>query len=81
MADSVGSALSWKLLSCTHSLKNHFQEPKMADHHHFEKQLLNRHNSALVQPIAMKFGTMTHFDHLKLSNGQKFTKTKMADGR
>jgi len=44
----------------------------MADRHHSEKQLLNRHNSALVHRIAMKFGTVTHFDHLKLTDGQRF---------
>jgi len=35
----------------------------MVDGRHFEK-LLNCHNSSAVQRIAMKFGTMTHFDPL-----------------
>jgi len=43
----------------------------MADCHHFEKPL-NCHNSAVVQPIAMKFGMMTPFDRLEPSDGQKF---------
>jgi len=32
----------------------------MADGCHFEKKPLNRHISATVQPILIKFGTMMH---------------------
>jgi len=32
----------------------------MADGRHFEKNPLNRHISATVRPISMKFGTLTH---------------------
>jgi len=38
----------------------------MADGRHFEKPL-NRHNSATVGRMAMKFGAMTYFDLLSLS--------------
>jgi len=42
-----------------------FKNSKMVDGRHFEKSL-NRHNSATVGWIGMKFGTLTHFDHLNL---------------
>jgi len=47
------------------------------------EDVLNRHNSATVQRIAMKFDMVTQFDPLKPSDGQKFEflKTKVADGR
>jgi len=32
----------------------------MADGCHFEKKPLNRHISATVQPMLIKFGTMMH---------------------
>jgi len=38
----------------------------MADGRHFEKSL-NRHDSATVGRIAVKFGTVTHFVPLSLS--------------
>jgi len=41
---------------------------------------LNRYNSAIVRRINIKFFTMTHFDPLKPSNGQKFD-LKNQDGR
>jgi len=44
----------------------------MADGRHFEK-LLNRHNSAMVQRIAMKFCTMTHFNPLQPTHYQKIS--------
>jgi len=50
-----------------------FYKSKMADGRHIEKPL-NRHNSATVQRMAMKFGIMTHFNrsefrYLKIQNG------------
>jgi len=38
--------------------------------HYFEKPL-KRYNSSMVRRIAMKFIMMTHFDPLKLIDGQK----------
>jgi len=35
----------------------------MADSSYSEK-LLNRHNTAMIQQIAVKFGMITHFDPL-----------------
>ena len=43
----------------------------MADRHHFERPL-NRHNSAMVRQISMKFGMMAHFDPVKPNDLQKF---------
>jgi len=45
-------------LNRTDCQKFQFLKSKMADSHHFEKTL-NRHNSARVQHIAMKFGMIT----------------------
>jgi len=42
----------------------------ITDRHHFEKPL-NSHNSAMVRPIAMKFGMVMHFHPLKPSDEQK----------
>jgi len=39
----------------------------MADGRYFQ-QPLNCHNSATAQWMAMKFGTLTHFDPLKRNN-------------
>jgi len=46
------------------------------------KKLLNRHNSATVGQITMKFGTKKHFYPLKPIDGQnfEFKKFKMAVG-
>jgi len=52
----------------------------MADSNRFEKQS-NRHNSAIVRRSTMKFGMMTHFDPLKLSDGQKIDFKKQDGGR
>jgi len=52
----------------------------MADGRHFE-QPLNRHNSATVWRIVMKFDMMTHVDPFKPSNGQNFDFFKIQDGR
>jgi len=54
----------------------------MADRHHFEKPL-NRHSSAMVRKLAVKFSMLTHFDPFKPSDGQilSLLKSKMADGR
>jgi len=38
----------------------------MANYRHFVKKPLNRYNSATVRRIAIKFGTVTHFDPLRL---------------
>jgi len=43
----------------------------VADGRHFEKPL-NRHNSATVRLIAVKFGMTTHFDPPMPSDGQNF---------
>jgi len=47
------------------------------DRRHFEK-LKNRHISATLSPIAMKFCTTKHTDRVKILN---FKKSKTADGR
>ena len=39
--------------------KFEFPKSKMADGRHFEKKPLNRHISATVGPIFIKFGTVT----------------------
>jgi len=53
----------------------------MADDRHFEKSL-NRHNSATVQQIAMKFGTrhISTLSSLHTIIILIFLKSKMADG-
>jgi len=64
--------------------KTNFKESKMAEHHHFEKKLLNRHNSANGSRIAMKFAMKTHFDSHKPSDGQNLilkTRWWTADAR
>jgi len=68
-------------LNRTHSYKFQSLKSKMADGRHFEKSL-NRHNSATVGRIAMKFGTMRHFDRLSPSivKISSFKTSKMADG-
>jgi len=43
----------------------------MADGRHLQKPL-NRHNSATVRQIALKFGMMTHFEPLKPTDDQNF---------
>jgi len=54
----------------------------MTDGRHFEKPV-NRHNSAMVGWIAVKFAKKTHLDSPKLCDRQKFDflKVKMAEGR
>jgi len=52
----------------------------MADQRHFEKKTLNRHISATISPILMKFGTLTptgpyRENIVKIFN---FSKAKMA---
>jgi len=47
----------------------------MADSRHFEKPL-NRHNSAVVRWITVKFGMITHFDPLKANKILNFQKSK-----
>jgi len=48
---------------------------KMADDRHFVWPLI-RHNSATVARVAVKFGTMTHFD-LKAIDNQNFKLLKI----
>ena len=45
--------------------KFEFPKSKMADGRHFEKSPLNRHVSATVWPILMKFGTMAQIGPLQ----------------
>jgi len=40
----------------------------MADGRHFEKKPINRHISATVRPILMKFGTVTHIGPWQWTN-------------
>jgi len=51
----------------------------VADGRHFEKPL-NRHNSATVRLIAVKFGMTTHFDPPMPSDGQNFEFLKIQHG-
>jgi len=54
---------------------------KMADSRHFEKKTLDRHNSATVRQITMKFGMITQCDLLNLIGGQNFECLKQHGGR
>ena len=51
----------------------------MADGRHLEKSK-NRHISAAVQAISIKFGTQTQFDPLERPNRLKFKISKIQDG-